>query len=114
MPTPCLPPPRPGLRTVCSGVLALVLATLLPSVQAEERRVVGPVAEIKVAADGKSAQVVVKDGQNGAAVPLLIDDDETLDKFKDQRISEGDEVRVRYETVAGVHRSRFFRRTSGC
>ena len=44
---------------------------------------------------------------------LTITDDLTLDKFKDKRIVEGDEIRARWEKD-GKNTSKSFKKTAGC
>lgn len=73
----------------------------------------GPVTKIKLAADGKSATAVLKDTKTGEPVTLTITDDLTLDKFKDKRIVEGDEIRARYEKD-GKNTSKSFEKAAGC
>ena len=46
--------------------------------------------------------------------PNPFTDDETLDKFKDQRIGRGDEIRLRYDDAGGRNLSKYFRKTAGC
>ncbi|MEG0820443.1 MAG: hypothetical protein RR101_01490 [Burkholderiaceae bacterium] len=96
------------------------LATLLAAAQlmltapalAETVTVVGAITQITVAPDGKSAVAVLKSVKTGAEVTVQISDDETLDKFKDKRIVEGDEIRTRYDNADG--KSKSFRKTAGC
>lgn len=100
-------------RFALCAALALTL-TPLSALASEEGRVVGPVSGIELAPDGKSGVAQIRDGKSGEVVKLRIVDDETLDKFKDKRIQEGDEVRVRFDRKNGENQSKFFRRTSGC
>jgi hypothetical protein len=79
---------------------------------AEDRTVVGPVTRIELAADGKSAQATLKDAKSGENVTVKITDELTLDKFKDKRIVEGDEIRARFEKDQGNSKS--FKKTAGC
>lgn len=81
---------------------------------AEDRTVVGPVTRIELAADGKSAQATLKDSKSGDDVTVKITDELTLDKFKDKRIVEGDEIRTRFEKKDGRNSSKMFKKTAGC
>ncbi|MCS6785721.1 MAG: hypothetical protein NZ524_01605 [Thiobacillaceae bacterium] len=94
-------------------LMAALFATTTPAVQAAEVRMVGTVQEIKLAPDGKSATVVLKNVKGGAEVTVTVADTETLDKFKDKRIVKGDEVRVKYDDAKNNLTSSF-KKTSGC
>ena len=83
------------------------------SASAEDVTVVGPVTKIELAADGASAMATLKDGKSGEEVRVNITDDLTLDKFKDKRIVEGDEIRARFQKGA-PNTSKSFRKTAGC
>ena len=45
---------------------------------------------------------------------ININDDLTLDKFKDKRIVEGDEIRAKYDNAGGKNESKSFKKTAGC
>ena len=76
--------------------------------------VVGPVVQINLAKDGRSAVAVLKDGKTGESVSLNVTDDLTLEKFKDKRIVIGDEIRARFDKKDGRNDSKYFRKTTGC
>jgi hypothetical protein len=76
--------------------------------------VVGPVTRIVLAPDGQSAVATLKDVRSGEEVRITVTDELTLDKFKDRRIVEGDEVRSRIEPKDGGNASKSFRKTAGC
>lgn len=80
---------------------------------ADEGKMVGPITKITMAADGKTATAILKDGKSGAPVTITISDELTLDKFKDKRIVEGDEIRARYEKD-GKNTAKSFKKTAGC
>lgn len=98
--------------------IALALAagglTFTPVAFADDVKMVGVVTKIKMAADGKSAQATLKDVKSGESVTLNIGDDLTLDKFKDKRIQEGDEIRAKYDNAGGKNESKSFKKTAGC
>ena len=96
-----------------AAALALSTATYMGNALADEGKMVGPVTKIKLAADGKSATAMLKDAKSGETVTLTISDDLTLDKFKDKRIVEGDEIRARWEKD-GKNTSKSFKKTAGC
>ncbi len=98
-------------------VMALVLFSSLAVVgtaSAEEIKMIGTITKIELAADGKSATAVLKDSKTEAAVTITITDDLTLDKFKDKRIVEGDEIRTKYDKSGDVNTSKMFKKTAGC
>lgn len=80
---------------------------------AEDVTVVGPVTLIVMAPGGTSAIATLKDGRSGEEIKLTISDELTLDKFKDKRIVEGDEIRARFEK-GGANVAKSFRKTAGC
>ena len=81
---------------------------------AEDVKMVGVITKIKLAADGKSAVAILKDNKSGDSVTININDDLTLDKFKDKRIVEGDEIRAKYDNAGGKNESKSFKKTAGC
>lgn len=107
------------MKTRISAILlsaALAASTLAIAGNAaaqEQARVLGPVTRITMAADGRSAKAVLKDAKSGEEVTLTITDDLTLDKFKEKKIVEGDEIRARYLKDSS-HTSQSFRKTAGC
>lgn len=98
---------------IVTAVLGLSGAAFTANAFAEEGKLVGPITKITMAADGKSATAVLKDAKAGTPVTITITDDLTLDKFKDKRIVEGDEIRARFEKD-GKNTSKSFKKTAGC
>ena len=102
------------LSTIAVSItLALSGLAFTGSAAAEEGKMVGPITKITLAADGKSAIAVLKDTKANAPVTITITDDLTLDKFKDKRIVEGDEIRARFEKD-GKNTAKSFKKTAGC
>ena len=99
-------------QLLASIALASAALTMSPIASAEDIKMVGTITKLKVAGDGKSAEATLKDVKSGNSVTININDDETLDKFKDKRIQEGDEIRAKYDTNG--NKSKSFKRTSGC
>ena len=95
-------------------VLGLSGATFSASALAEEGKMVGPVTKITLAADGKSATAILKDAKSGEAATLTVTDTLTLDKFKDKRIVEGDEIRCKYDKQGDKNSAKIFKKTAGC
>jgi hypothetical protein len=81
---------------------------------AEDVTIVGPVTKIELATDGASAVATLKDNKTGEEVRVNITDDLTLDKFKDKRIVEGDEIRTRFDKQNTQNTSKSFKKTAGC
>jgi hypothetical protein len=81
---------------------------------ADETKMIGVITKIELAADGASATVTLKDNKSNEDVLVLVNDELTLDKFKDHRIVAGDEIRLKYEVQDGKNVSRYFRKTAGC
>lgn len=96
--------------------LFLAIGTLFftSTANAEEIKMVGTVSKIELAVDGKSAIAVLKDTKSGVEIPILINDELTLDKFKDKRIVVDDEIRCRYDNEGGKNLSKSFKKTAGC
>jgi len=99
---------------ILSALMAVSSLAFVPAAQAESVTIVGPVTKIKLAADGKSATAVLKDNKSGEAVTINITDELTLDKFKDKRIVEGDEIRSKFEKSGSGNASKSFKKTAGC
>lgn len=98
-------------------IMALMLFSSLAVVttaSAEELKMTGVISKIELAADGKSATAVLKDSKTEAAVTITVTDELTLDKFKDKRIVEGDEIRTKYEKSGDTNTSKMFKKTAGC
>lgn len=107
------------MKKICSSIIMLaimIVSTLgmVASASAEEVKMVGEISKIKLADDGKSATAILKDTKTGDSVPIEVTDELTLDKFKDKRIVEGDEIRCRFEKEEGKNKSKIFKKTAGC
>lgn len=100
---------------VLVAVVALGVFSFSQVASAEEVKMVGVITKIEMAAkDATTATVTLKDSKTEAQAVVIVNDDETLDKFKDHRIVEGDEIRVKYENKDGKNVSKYFRKTAGC
>ena len=100
-------------RLLLSVALASSAMAIAPTASADDVKMVGVITKIKLAADGKSAVAILKDNKSGDSVTINITDDLTLDKFKDKRIVEGDEIRAKYDD-ANKNLSKSFKKTAGC
>ncbi len=107
------------MKTKLSAILFSMLFAIVGLVSvsnvsaADQTTIVGPITRLTVAADGTSAVAILKDNKTSEEVSLTITDELTLDKFKDHRIVEGDEIRARY-MKADPHVSQSFKKTAGC
>jgi hypothetical protein len=82
---------------------------------AAENKLVGVITNIDIGGnDAKTATVTLKDTKSDQSVDIVIEDDLTLDKLKDHRIVDGDEIRCKYEVKDGKNVSTYFRKTAGC
>jgi hypothetical protein len=98
-------------------VMALVLFASLAVVRtasAEEVKMVGTITKIELSADGNSAIAILKDSKSEKLITIIIKDELTLDKFKDKRIVEGDEIRTKFEKDGDTNTSKMFKKTAGC
>jgi hypothetical protein len=99
---------------ILSALMAVSGMAFVGSASAESATIVGPVTKIKLAPDGKSATAILKDNKSGESVTINISDELTLDKFKDKRIVEGDEIRTKFEKSGSGNASKSFKKTAGC
>lgn len=100
------------------SLLLLLLATIvfgsIPAVAGEEIKLFGTIQKIEMAADGTTAAVTVRETKTDRNVVITVTDTLTLDKFRDKRIVEGDDIRCKYEIFDGKNVSRLFKKTAGC
>ncbi len=102
------------MKTRMALVLALLLLALagFAGPAAAETKMVGVIEKIELV--GATAKVVVKDNKTDEEVKVLVKDELTLEKFKDHRIVEGDEVRVKFVVEGDQNVTTYFRKTAGC
>ena len=97
--------------------LTLAFGTLMiaSTACADEVKVIAVITKIDISGpDATTATVTLKANETGEMITVIVNDDLTLDKFKDHRIVEGDEIRLKYEVVDGKNISKYFRKTAGC
>lgn len=100
---------------VLVAVVAMGVFSFSQVACAEEMKLVGTISKIEIAGkDATTATVTIKDNKTEAEVVVTVKDNETLDKFKDHRINEGDEIKLKYEAIDGKNVSKYFRKTAGC
>jgi len=103
------------LTAALSMLIAVCLLAPVALAQSGEGKMVGVVDTITMSGpDATTATVILKDTKSGQPVEIVINDTLTLDKLKDHRISEGDEIRCKYKTADGKNVSTYFRKTAGC
>lgn len=100
-------------KLLATGLL-MMLVLISAVALAEEIKMVGTITRIEMAADQKSATVILKDVKTEAEVTIIVADELTLDKFKDKRIVDGDEIRCKYDNESGRNISKLFKKTAGC
>ncbi len=87
------------LFTVVSlfAFIALAMLSVTGKAHADEIKMIGVITKIDISGpDAKTATVTLKDNKTEQSVVIIVNDDLTLDKFKDHRIVEGDEIRCKY------------------
>lgn len=106
------------MNRICFAVIAaLALATPTFATSATvvtaqvEGKMIGTVAAIYLQAT--SALVTLKDS-SGQNVVIFIDDEVTLAKLRDKRISIGDEIKCKYEPKDGKNHATYFKKAGGC
>ncbi len=95
-----------------SILLCLILAGYASAV--EEVKLFGVIQKIVTTTDGTEAAVTMKESTTGTVVVITVIDTLTLDKFRDKRIVEGDDIRCKYEVIGTRKISRLFKKTVGC
>lgn len=96
------------------AALLISVVTFERSAAAEDVKMVGSITKIEMAADSASAAVTLKDSKSGENVVVVVSDEQTLDKFKDKRIVDGDEIRSKFDRQDGRNVSKMFKKTAGC
>jgi len=104
-------------RYAFASLLVVLAAALCApgAASADEIKMVGVITKIEISGpDAKTATVTLKDNKTEQPVTVIVNDEGTLDKFKDKRIVPGDEVRLKYEVKDGKNVVRYFRKSAGC
>jgi hypothetical protein len=104
--------PMKKVAAVLSLAIAFTLAT--GTVARAEEKLLGVVAKIDLANDGNSAVATLKDSKSGQPTAIAVEDKVTLDKFKDHRISIGDEIKCKYEKQGPKNLATYFKKAAGC
>jgi len=96
------------------SMFAISTFVFAQTARADEAKMIGAISTIELSSDGKAATAILKDTKTGESVTILVTDEQTLDKFKDKRIVEGDEIRCKFEKADGINNSKMFKKTAGC
>ncbi|WP_333653849.1 hypothetical protein [Dissulfurispira sp.] len=98
-------------KAIILAVLAIFCMAMLTGVAMAEEKVSikGKVKSIN--ADAKTAVVATEDGKN---VIIVVEDEETLNKLKNGRISIDDDVKVKYVVKDGKNVATYFKKAAGC
>jgi Cu/Ag efflux protein CusF len=95
--------------------IALAALSVGGNAHADEIKMVGVITRIDISGpDATTATATLKDNKTEKEIVITVKDELTLDKFKDHRIVEGDEIRCKYEVKDGKNVSTYFRKTAGC
>lgn len=97
-------------RVTTLALLTMGILTFSSTAGAAEVKLIATIKKIEM--KGNTATVTLKDTKSDKAVTVTVKDELTLDKFKDKRIVEGDEIRLKYDD--GTGESKLFRKTAGC
>ncbi len=103
-----------ALAVIMFAVMSVTTSVYVQNAHAEDVKIVGTIAKLELAADGNSAIAILKNNKTGEPETIYVSDELTLDKFKDKRIVEGDEIRSKFEKVEGKNQSKMFKKTAGC
>jgi len=103
-------------KTAALGLaIPLLLGAMARPARADDKeiKVIGPVVKIEMAApDAKEAVATLR--VKGQMVPIVVQDELTLNKFRIKKIQPGDEIRCIYTNDGGKNLSKTFRKTAGC
>jgi hypothetical protein len=99
-------------KLISSLVVAAAFLVAAGPARADDK-VLGTVTKIEIAKPDL-AVATLKDGASGKVVEITVVDKVTLDKFKDKRITVGDEIKAKYEQKAGKNVATFFKKPGGC
>lgn len=102
-------------RAILVAVALAAASWFSPTVSwAAEIKMIAKVAEVQLAADGKSAVVKLSNVKDGSAVSVKVNDAATLEKLAAKTINAGDQVRLSYDPAGGANLSKTFKKAEGC
>ena len=98
------------LRLFTVLVLFMSLVVFACESGAEEKiSITGKVKEIDL-----NTHIVIVTTYNGNDIPIVVEDSETLKKFKERRIKIDDDVKVRYIIMNNKNLAIYFKKAAGC
>jgi Cu/Ag efflux protein CusF len=92
-------------------MLVAVCLALLASAAGAEEKISGRVKSIDL--EAKTVVVTTYEGQE-VAITISTEDASTLNKLKEKRVREDDDVKVRYVVKDGKNVATYFRKPAGC
>ena len=92
-------------------MVAALCLTFLASAAGAEEKISGRVKSIDL--ETKTIVVTTYEGQD-VAITISPEDTSTLNKLKEKRVREDDDVKVRYVVKDGKNVATYFRKTAGC
>ncbi len=98
-------------RILIISVLAIFCVVMLPGFATAEEKVS---IRGKVKSIDQNTKTAVVTTSEGKEVTIAVEDNATLDKFKDGRIGEGDDVKVKYVIKEGKNSATYFKKAAGC
>lgn len=98
-------------KAIIIAILAIFCIAMLTGVAIAEGKVSikGKVKSINT--DAKTVVVTTEDGKD---ITIAVEDEETLNKLKDGRISTDDDVKVKYVVKDGKNVATYFKKAAGC
>jgi hypothetical protein len=92
-------------------MLAALCLTFLANVSGAEEKISGRVKSIDL--ETKTVVVTTYEGQE-VTITISPEDTSTLNKLKEKRVREDDDVKVRYVVKDGKNMATYFRKPAGC
>ena len=80
-----------------AAMLGLCAALLAPAVLADECKALGALVKFEWAADGRSAQAIVRNSRTGEETAVTIKDELTINRFRNKPLAAGSEIRAHFE-----------------
>lgn len=98
------------MKRLVALIAMFTLTTVATSAFAGEMKMIGTVSNIKIA--GETADLTLKDRKTEAVIVLKVNDKSNMEKIKDRKVRNGDELRIRYDGDSKVIKK--IQKTAGC
>ena len=98
------------MKRLFALIVMFTLTTVATSAFASEMKMVGTVSNIKIV--GETADLTLKDRKTEAVLVLKVNDKSNMEKIKDRKVRNGDELRIRYDGDTKVIKK--IQKTAGC